>query len=235
MPENVQKKLNRDKELAKAKEDRKKKEQQERADKRKKYIANAAKYLQEYKEQERALIDSKRQARANNQFYMEAEPRVAFAIRIKGINKLAPQPRKILQLMRLRQLHNGAFIKLNKATIGMLRRVEPNITYGYLNRKTVSDMIYKRGHIKVHGMRVPIQSNEHIEAALGKFGIMCVEDLIHEIVTCGPHFKEANSLLWPFKLSPPRGGFNTKRHPYQQGGDWGNREEFMNDLVRRML
>lgn len=73
-----------------------------------------------------------------------------------SINKLAPQPRKILQLLRLRQLHNGAFIRLNKATIGMLRRVEPNITYGYLNRKTISDMIYKRGHIKVHGMRVPI-------------------------------------------------------------------------------
>ena len=73
-----------------------------------------------------------------------------------SINKLAPQPKKILQLMRLRQLHNGAFIRLNKATIGLLRRVEPYIAYGYLNRKTISDLIYKRGHIKVHGMRVPI-------------------------------------------------------------------------------
>lgn len=137
--------------------------------------------------------------------------------------------------MRLRQLHNGSFIRLNKATIGMLRRVEPNIAYGYLNRKSVSDLIYKRGHIKVHGMRVPIQNNELIEEALGKFGITCIEDLIHEIYTCGPHFKEANALLWPFKLNPPRGGFSTKRHPFQQGGDWGNREEFMNDLVRKMM
>ena len=139
-----------------------------------------------------------------------------FIIKFTSINKLAPQPRKILQLFRLRQLHNGAFIKLNKATIGMLKRVEPYITYGYLNRKAISDLIYKRGHIKVHGMRVPIQDNELIEKSLGeKSNIICVEDLINEIYSCGEHFKEANSLLWSFKLNPPRGGFNNKRHAYQ--------------------
>lgn len=37
--------------------------------------------------------------------------------------------------------------------------------------------------------------------ALGKYGIICVEDLIHEILTVGPHFKEANNFLWPFKLA----------------------------------
>lgn len=36
---------------------------------------------------------------------------------------------------------------------------------------------------------------------LGKFNIICMEDLIHEIVTVGPHFKEANNFLWPFQLS----------------------------------
>lgn len=25
---------------------------------------------------------------------------------------------------------------------------------------------------------------------LGKYGIVCVEDLIHEIYSCGPHFKQ---------------------------------------------
>lgn len=28
-----------------------------------------------------------------------------------------------------------------------------------------------------------------IEESLGKFGIICVEDLIHEIFTAGPNFK----------------------------------------------
>lgn len=38
-----------------------------------------------------------------------------------------------------------------------------------------------------------------------------------------------------FKLNSPKGGFNNKRHPFQKGGDWGNREEEIDALVRRML
>ena len=78
----------------------------------------------------------------------------------------------------------------------MLRLVEPYITYGYPNKETISKLIYKRGYLKESGARVPIQSNEQIEAHLGKYGIICVEDLVHEIASCGPHFKEANNLLW---------------------------------------
>jgi hypothetical protein len=37
--------------------------------------------------------------------------------------------------------------------------------------------------------------------SLGKHGIICIEDLIHEIYTVGPHFKEASNFLWPFQLS----------------------------------
>lgn len=36
---------------------------------------------------------------------------------------------------------------------------------------------------------------------LGKHGIICIEDLIHEIYTVGPAFKEASNFLWPFQLS----------------------------------
>ena len=39
----------------------------------------------------------------------------------------------------------------------------------------------------------------------------------------------------PFKLNPPRGGFKAKRHPFTNGGDHGNREEYINELVKRML
>jgi large subunit ribosomal protein L7e len=148
---------------------------------------------------------------------------------------LDPKCKKIMQLLRLRQLHNGIFIKLNKATINMLRRVEPYIAYGYPSNKTVKDLIYKRGNAKSAGQRLPLSDNAIVEKELGAKGIMCVEDLMHEIITVGPHFKEANNFLWPFKLSSPRLGFEKKRHPYHNGGVWGNRENKINDLVHRML
>ena len=126
-------------------------------------------------------------------------------------------------------------MKLNKATINMLRRVEPYITYGYASQSTITKLIYKRGYGKVSGSRIPLTDNSIIEGQLGKHGIVSIEDLIHEVSTVGPHFKEANNFLWPFKLSSPKKGFAKKRHPYQRGGAWGNREEEINELIKRML
>lgn len=126
-------------------------------------------------------------------------------------------------------------MKLNKATINMLRRVEPYITYGYASQSTITKLIYKRGYGKVSGSRIPLTDNSIIEGQLGKYGIVSIEDLIHEVSTVGPHFKEANNFLWPFKLSSPKKGFAKKRHPYQRGGAWGNREEEINELIKRML
>lgn len=108
------------------------------------------------------------------------------------------------------------------------------MTYGYPNLKSVKELIYKRGHGKLKGQRIALTDNSIVEQALGKFGIICVEDLIHEIMTVGPHFKEANNFLWPFQLKAPLGGLKKKRNHYVEGGDAGNREDFVNALIRRM-
>lgn len=70
-------------------------------------------------------------------YYVPDEPKLAFVVRIRGINGLSPKPRKVLQLLRLRQINNGVFVKLNKATINMLRIAEPFIAYGYPNLKVI--------------------------------------------------------------------------------------------------
>lgn len=152
-----------------------------------------------------------------------------------SINKIAPQPRKILQLLRLLQINNGVFIRLTKATQEMLTIVNPYIAYGYPNLKTVRELIYKRGYGKVDKQRIALSDNQIIEENLGKYGIVCMEDLIHEIYTVGPNFKQANNFLWPFKLSNPNGGFHPRKvKHFIQGGDTGNREENINALVRQM-
>ena len=135
----------------------------------------------------------------------------------------------------MRQLHNGVFVKLNKATWNMIRMIEPFVTFGYPSRETISKLIYKRGYGKVNRSRIPLTDNSIIAGALGP-NINCIESLIHEIVTCGPDFKKANNFLWPFKLSSPLGGFELKRHSFAQGyGAYGDREELINELVKRMM
>ncbi|KAL0374703.1 UNVERIFIED_CONTAM: 60S ribosomal protein L7-2 [Sesamum radiatum] len=132
------------------------------------------------------------------------------------------------------QIFNGVFLKVNKATMNMLHRVEPYVTYGYPNLKSVKELIYKRGYGKVDKQRIALTDNSIIEQVLGKYGIICVEDLIHEVMTVGPHFKEANNFLWPFQLKAPLGGLKKKRNHYVEGGDAGNREDYINELIRRM-
>jgi len=194
----------------------------------------AEKYIAEYKKQEKDLIRMKRIAKSHGNFFVEPEAKLAFVVRIRGINGLHPKPRKILQLLRLRQINNGTFVKLTKATSEMLRLVEPYVTYGYPTQKTVRELVYKRGFAKVNGQRMPITDNAVIEQHLGKFGMLCMEDIIHELFTVGPHFKEVNNFLWPFKLSCPTGGWSKVTTHVVEGGDAGNREDKINALVRRM-
>jgi len=196
----------------------------------------AEQYIREYRGQEADLIRLKREAKLKNRFYVEPEAKLMFVVRIRGINDMHPRTRKIMQLLRLKQIFNGVFMKVNEATMNMLRKVEPYVTYGYPNLKSVKELIYKRGYAKVGKKdRTPLTDNSVIEKALGQFGIICMEDLVHEIYTVGPRFKEANNFLWPFKLSAPVGGLSEKRKQYNESGDAGNREDMINFLLRHMV
>lgn len=202
-------------------------------EKRKVIFERAEKYVKEYRDAEREEIRLKRAAKADGEIYIPAQPKLVFVIRIKGINKIAPKPRKILQLLRLLQINNGVFIRLTKATAELLRMVEPYIAYGYPNLASVRKLIYKRGYGKVNKQRVGLTDNQIIETALGQFGIICIEDLIHEIYTVGPNFKQASNFLWPFKLSNPTGGWGVRRkfQHFIEGGALGDREENINALI----
>ncbi|TFK76342.1 60S ribosomal protein L7 [Pluteus cervinus] len=203
--------------------------------KRKVIFKRAESYVKEYLSKEKEEIRLKRVARETGDFYVPAQPKVYFVIRIRGINEIAPKPRKILQLLRLLQINNGIFVKATRATLQMLKLVEPYIAYGEPNLKSVRELIYKRGYGKVDKQRIPITNNGVIEKSLGKFDILSVEDLVHEISTAGPNFKQASNFLWPFKLSNPNGGWRTRKFKhFVQGGDFGDRESNINQLIRQM-
>ena len=51
---------------------------------RKLAFTNAEKYFKEYEAADAKLIADKRTAKANNQFFVEGEPKVALLVRIRG-------------------------------------------------------------------------------------------------------------------------------------------------------
>lgn len=197
-------------------------------------FSRAEKYVQEYRDAERDIINAKRAARASNEVYVPAEEKLVFVIRIKGVNKIAPKPRKVLQLLRLHQINSGVFVRLNKATSELLRIVEPWVAYGYPSLSSVRQLVYKRAYGKINKQRIALSDNALIEENLGQYGIICIEDLIHEIYTVGPNFKQVNNFLWPFKLSNPNGGWGVRRKfkHFIVGGALGNREDKINALIK---
>merc|ERR1711877_16339 len=156
-------------------------------------ISKAKAYAAEYKAEAKALVNNTRVAKAHGNFYVPDEPKLALVIRIRGINQLSPKPKKTLQLLRLRQIGNAVFIRLNKASIQMLRICDPFIAWGYPTQKTIKNMIYKRGAVKINGQRIKITNNDVVEKSMGKDGVNCIEDLVHEIYTVGENSPTTSS------------------------------------------
>ncbi|OMO82696.1 hypothetical protein CCACVL1_11803, partial [Corchorus capsularis] len=129
-----------------------------------KVIYNRAKqYAKEYEAQEKELIQLQHEVKLNGGFYVDPKAKLLFIIQICGINAMHPRTRKILQLLRLRQIFNGVFLKVNKATTNMLHRVEPYVSYGYPNLKSVRELIYKRGYGKLNKQRIALTDNSIVE------------------------------------------------------------------------
>ncbi|KAL6900978.1 hypothetical protein ACP4OV_005654 [Aristida adscensionis] len=160
--------------------------------------------------------------------------RLIFAIRIPGTVELHPHIRKVLRKLRLTQVLTGVFLKATELTLKRLLVVEPFVTYGFPNLKNVKELIYKKGRGFLDKEPFPLTSNDLIEKALGDHGIICLEDLVHEIGTVGPHFREASSFLMPLKLKCPERRLQLKKKPYKDGGDSGNRGDKINELIEKL-
>ncbi|KAL2936655.1 60S ribosomal protein L7-2 [Bienertia sinuspersici] len=190
-------------------------------------------YIKEYRSKELDLVKMKQRVK-RRKTSTTPSLKLLFVIRIQGQKPVHPQIQKILNSFGLKRIFNGIFLKATEGTLAMLEKVEPYVTYGYPNLKSVRDLIFKKGLAKLEKERVPLTDNNVIEQALGKHGILCLEDMVHEIHTVGPHFKEATRFLWPFSLAKPEGEFLGKKNTFKNGGDSGNREERINDLIAKM-
>lgn len=66
----------------------------------------------------------------------------------------------------------------------------------------------------------------------GKQGIICLEDLIHEIQSVGKGFRAANNFLLPFELSVPRYAAKDKVGILKDVGNPGFRGSDVNAIIR---
>lgn len=217
------------------------KQQLEERSKRSKHdnfvIKKPEQFVREFRDKELDLVQMKKRGSRVSQrkrAFEIPESKLLFVIRIQGKNDMHPKTRQLLYSLGLRHIFSGVFVKANERVIKLLHKLEPYITYGYPNFKSVSELIYKKGLAKIKKERVPLTDNNAIEQAMGQYGIICIEDIVNEVANVGKHFMEVTRFMYPFKLNKPEKALQGKKKRYSDGGDTGNRGAEINELISKM-
>jgi len=197
-------------------------------------IKKPEQFVKEYRDKELDLIQMKHRSKRKRQASTTPELKLLFIIRIQGKSDMHPKTKKLLYSLRLRRMFSGVFVKANERILEILSKIEPYVTYGYPNLKSVNELIFKKGLAKVNKELVPLTDNNMIEQALGQHGIICIEDIVNEVARVGPHFKEVTRFLCPFSLNKPEKALQGKKKLFKFGGDSGNREDKINELISKM-
>ncbi|KAF7462980.1 60S ribosomal protein L7 1-like [Marmota monax] len=159
---------------------------------------------------------------------------LAFVVRIQRIDGVSLLVQRTIARLRLKKIFSGVFVKVTPKSLKMLRIVEPYVTWGFPNLKSVRELILKRGQARVKNKTIPLTDNTMIEEHLGKFDVICLEDLIHEIAFPGKHFWEISGFLCPFHLSVARHATKNRVGFLKEMGLPGYRGERINQLIRQL-
>ncbi|CAL8071994.1 unnamed protein product [Calicophoron daubneyi] len=165
------------------------------------------------------------------------KPRLGLVIRLKREEEeLSDTCLTVFRVLRLDTYNQAVFVKINKPMIQFLSLVQPYVAWGYPSLQTVRELIAKRGRTML-GQKKHSIDNKLIEQKLGTYGILCLEDIIHELVTVGPHLRSVLGFLLPFKLMPPGQSWlsGSKRCHSRADKLTGMREESINEMIRRMI
>uniref|UniRef100_A0A8C5VKZ0 Ribosomal protein L7-like 1 n=1 Tax=Microcebus murinus TaxID=30608 RepID=A0A8C5VKZ0_MICMU len=149
-------------------------------------------FLHDSWQQQRDRVRLRRLEVKSHALKLQDKHSLAFVVRIQRINGVSSLVQKTISRLRLKKIFSGVFVRVTPQSLKLLRMVEPY---------SVRELILKCGQAKVKNKTIPLTDNTVIEEHLGKFDVICLEDLIHEIALPGKHFQEISCFLCPFQLS----------------------------------
>mmetsp|Transcript_24346 Transcript_24346/g.67378 ORF Transcript_24346/g.67378 Transcript_24346/m.67378 type:complete len:281 (+) Transcript_24346:157-999(+) len=160
-----------------------------------------------------------------------------FVIRIR--EDAGHPPRCVLNILlqlRLKEANTGVFVRYTEITKRHLHLVEPWVVYGKPSDGLVGDLMERKSFGTVKGEKVPLSDNTIIENALGnEHGMICMEDLVHELTTVGKSFDDVANFLRPFPLSATRSKFEKNLLSLKQGKEYGDQGEEIDEYIKQML
>eukprot|EP00301_Raphidiophrys_heterophryoidea_P025613 c8636_g1_i1.p1 GENE.c8636_g1_i1~~c8636_g1_i1.p1 ORF type:complete len:264 (+),score=42.84 c8636_g1_i1:1-792(+) len=144
--------------------------------------------------------------------------------------------RSTLKRLHLQRENSGVFVHLDDNVLGKLMLVKHFVTWGQPSLKSVKDIVYKHAKMKgTEGEAIALTDNRLIEEALGKFGMVCVEDIVHQLHTVGSHFEQVTKALLPFSFSASKNPYKTIGSHYNpEAGKVLRGESHIDALIRKI-
>ncbi|KAH3756644.1 60S ribosomal protein L7 [Pelomyxa schiedti] len=131
--------------------------------------------------------------------------KVLFVYRRKSYFGLPRRIDSIFKKLRLTKFPTGVFVQPTPSMLSKLRLIERYVIIGTPSPHTVREVLNRRGVTFVDHKPVPLSTNLVIEKALGKYNIVCVEDLVNQIANGGKQFRTiVGKFLAPCRLVEPK-------------------------------
>ncbi|KAF6066767.1 Ribosomal protein L30p/L7e family protein [Candida albicans] len=143
------------------------------------------------------------------------DAKLLFLIRIpnhtKGL-KLPSKVYKILKDLKLTSVNTGTFVKADSQTMDSLKFIAPYVLVGQPSLTSIRKLFQKRARIMVpdeeQEQEKTTNEQEAVEDKFGNdLGLICIEDLIHEISQLSDNFNSITNWLLPFQLNAPVNGW----------------------------
>lgn len=227
--------------------DRIKQKSSRKSGSKKQSFLRAEKFVKNYRKISKDKLRIRRQAKflaidpntsAESQ---DHQSKLGLVVRLAPSIPMTAKCLSVLNQLDLTTRYSAAFIQLTPENVQKIQLIEPYVTWGTPSLKTVRELIFKRGHCKVPhdegSLRqfTEITDNAIIEKQLGHLGIICIEDLVHEIFTSGENFEPVNRFLSHFRLNKPESRLKMKASHFAAGGTYGHRGDAINQLVQAMI
>ncbi|MBI5804203.1 uL30 family ribosomal protein [Candidatus Pacearchaeota archaeon] len=132
------------------------------------------------------------------------------AVRISGKVDVPEKIENALTRIRIRRKYSAVLLKPTKENLAILKKLRDYVAFGDINREILTELIKKRAFPKQKNPEEIVRQLE--KKSLSELGVKPF-----------------------FRLHPPRGGIESKKHFGVGKGVLGDNKGKINDLIRRML
>lgn len=150
-------------------------------------------------------------------------------IRIRGTSNIDGRIKATLRMLRLETSNNCVILPETADVKGMLQKTKDMITWGEIDRATLTRMLEKRLRAKGGNLKVSLKTLK--EAT----GFDSFDALAGAILEGKLKMHKHDKVQATFRLTPPSKGFAAVNRHRTDGGDLGYRGKEINALIERMI